>query len=325
MSSWSQKEIRLDSIIDYSKENMKSSLGSGFIEFVNDFYKNASPEDLSLRLDELYAIVLSNWKFISAFNQTGSKIRIFNPTLEEHGWTSSHTIIQILSKDMPFLIDSITSNLLEDGNALHMLIHPVLEFNRNDKGKMVEKGGKKSTESIMHIEITAMSDEQEIGHLHEKLKTVTDFVHASVEDWKSIVKKVEETSKNLDLAPKSVTRAEVKEGQAFLKWLTENNFTLLGYREYDHNNKKSPHIGDGYGILRDPVLSASSHRTAITSVPKTFPISTEKFVPWLNVLGLIITATMARPFSTSSKPCPVMSCFKSKKSLSFKPLLAYCI
>ena len=252
MSSWSQKEIRLDSIIDYSKENMKSSLGSGFIEFVNNFYKNASPEDLSLRLDELYAIVLSNWKFISEYKQTGSKIRIFNPSLEEHGWTSSHTIIQILSKDMPFLIDSITSNLLEDGNALHMLIHPVLEFNRNDKGKMVDKGGKKSTESIMHIEITAMSDEQEIDQLNDRLKTVTDFVHASVEDWKSIVTKVEETSKNLDLAPKSVTREEVKEGQAFLKWLTENNFTLLGYREYDHKNKKSPNIGDGYGILRDP-------------------------------------------------------------------------
>ena len=107
MSSWSQKEIRLDSIIDYVKENMKSSLGDGFIDFVSDFYKNASPEDLSLKIDELYAIAISNWKFIGEFKESGktSKIRIFNPTLEEHGWTSSHTIIQILTKDMPFLID----------------------------------------------------------------------------------------------------------------------------------------------------------------------------------------------------------------------------
>ena len=251
MSSWSKKEIRLDSIIDYSKENMKSSLGSTFIDFVNDFYKNASPEDLSLRLDELYAIALSNWKFISEFNQTGSKIRIFNPTLEEHGWTSSHTIVQILSADMPFLIDSITSNLLEDGNALHMLIHPVLEFNRDANGKMVNKGGKKVTESIMHIEITAMSNEQEINELYAKLKQVTDFVLASVEDWKSILTKVNETSKNLTLAPKTVDRSEVKEAQAFLAWLTENNFTLLGYREYNHKSK-TPTAGKGYGILRDP-------------------------------------------------------------------------
>ena len=91
MSSWSQKEIRLDSIVEYAKQHMKSSIGAGFIEFVNVFYKNASPEDLSLRMDELYAIALSNWKFISTFNQTHSKIRIFNPTLEEHGWTSSRT------------------------------------------------------------------------------------------------------------------------------------------------------------------------------------------------------------------------------------------
>ncbi|MBL4601440.1 MAG: NAD-glutamate dehydrogenase, partial [Emcibacteraceae bacterium] len=251
MSSWSKKEIRLDSIIDYSKENMKSSLGSTFIDFVNDFYKNASPEDLSLRLDELYAIALSNWKFISKFNQSNSKIRIFNPTLEEHGWTSSHTIVQILSSDMPFLIDSITSNLLEDGNALHMLIHPVLEFNRDTNGKMVNKGGKKVTESIMHIEITAMSNEQEINQLYAKLKQVTDFVLASVEDWKSILTQVEETSKNLTLAPKTVDRSEVKEAQAFLAWLTDNNFTLLGYREYNHKSK-TPTAGKGYGILRDP-------------------------------------------------------------------------
>lgn len=252
MSSWSQKEIRLDSIIDYTKETMKSSLGKGFLDFVTAFYKNASPEDLSLRMDELYAISLSNWKFISQYNQSGSKIRIFNPTLEEHGWTSSHTIIQILTTDMPFLIDSITSNLLEDGNALHMLIHPVLEHRRDKDGKMVSKGGSVATESVMHIEITAMSNQAEIDTLAEKLKQVTDFVHASVEDWKPILKKIEETSENLNLAPKSVARAEVKEAQAFLKWLTQNNFTLLGYREYDHSKKKSSTAGEGFGILRDP-------------------------------------------------------------------------
>ncbi|MEZ5757727.1 MAG: NAD-glutamate dehydrogenase [Emcibacteraceae bacterium] len=255
MSSWSQKEVRLDTIIDYTKETMKSPLGKEFLDFVSEFYKNASPEDLSLRLNELYAIALSNWKFISDFNEVGSKIRIFNPTLEEHGWTSSHTIIQILTRDMPFLIDSITSNLLEDGNTLHMLIHPVLEISRDKDGKLVEKGGKKRAESVMHIEITAMSNQQELKQLEEKLKQVTDFIHAAVEDWKPILKKVEETSENLNLAPKSVSKEEIKESQAFLKWLTENNFTLLGYREYDHNNKKTPTSGEGFGILRDPKVN----------------------------------------------------------------------
>lgn len=256
MSSWSQKEIRLDSIVDYAKENMKPSLGDGFIDFVSNFYKNASPEDLSLKIDELYAIAISNWKFIRNFKESGeaSKIRIFNPTLEEHGWTSSHTIIQILTKDMPFLIDSITSNLLEDGNTLHMLIHPVLDHDRDKSGKMVAKGGTKSSESVMHIEITAMSNQKELDALYKKLKQVTDFVHASVQDWKTIVKKVKDTSDNLNHAPKSVTREEVKESQRFLKWLTENNFTMLGYREYDHKNKKSPASGEGYGILRDPKI-----------------------------------------------------------------------
>lgn len=252
MSRWSQREIRLDTIINHSKEKMKSSLGPDFISFVSTFYKNASPEDLSLELDELYAIALSNWNFISEFSPNGSKIRIFNPSLEAHGWTSSHTIIQILSTDMPFLIDSVTSNLLESGTSLHMLIHPVLECNRDKIGKIIKKGGTTATESIMHIEITAISNDQEINELRSKLKIVTDLVHSSVEDWRPTLQKVQETSENLTFAPKSVAIEEVKEAQAFLKWLTENNFTLLGYREYNHKNKENPSIENGYGILRDP-------------------------------------------------------------------------
>lgn len=256
MSSLTQKEIRLDTIIEYAKENMKPSLGEGFIDFIGNFYKNASPDDLSLRVDELYAIAISNWKFIADFPESGekSKIRIFNPTLEEHGWVSSHTVIQILTKDMPFLIDSITSNILESGYALHMLVHPVLTQNREKSGKLVTKGGADTTESIMHIEITAVTDRDEINALETTLTQITDFIHASVQDWKSILGKVEETSKNLASAPKSVKKEEIKEAQGFLKWLTDNNFTFLGYREYDHKNKKTPTSGQGLGILRDPSI-----------------------------------------------------------------------
>lgn len=273
MNSWSQKEIRINSILDYSKEHIKSSQGEEFLDFINELYKNASPEDLSIRLDELYAIALNNWKFISNYDQNGSKIRIFNPSLEEHGWTSSHTIIQILSTDMPFLIDSITSNLLDDGNTLHMLLHPVIDLSRHDNGKITAKGGKKTTESIMHIEIAAMSNKDDIKALHDKLKQVTDFVLASVEDWKSMLKKVSETSEMLDNAPKSVARAEVKEAQEFLKWMTDNNFTLLGYREYNHSDKKNPTSGEGFGILRDPqvyVLKGPSGLMAISPEIEAF-------------------------------------------------------
>ncbi len=291
MNSWSEKEVRLNAIVDYSKETMKSAQGSGFVEFVTELYKNASPDDLSLRLDELYAIALSNWKFISEYDQKESKIRIFNPSLEEHGWTSAHTIIQVLNSDMPFLIDSITSNLLEDGNVLHMLLHPVLNLNRDKNGKLVTKGGNKVTESVMHIEITAMSDQAEINSLGDKLKQVTDFVLASVEDWKPILKKVEETSKNLELAPKSISREEVKESQAFLKWLTENNFTLLGYREYNHKRKSNPTEGEGFGILRDPethVLRGPEGLVAISPEIEDFMAQDKiMFITKANVKSLV--------------------------------------
>jgi glutamate dehydrogenase len=276
VNSWSHKEDRIKSILDYSREHMKSIKTPGFLQFIYEFYKNASPDDLSLRLDELYAIALSNWKFIASYKQKESKIRIFNPTLEENGWTSSHTIIQILTTDMPFLIDSITSNLLEDGNTLHMLIHPVIEHKRDNDGLVVTKGGKKVTESVIHIEITAMSDQDEIASLSQKLKRVTDFVIAAVDDWHPMLDKIKEVSKNLENAPKSVVREEINEAQSFLKWMSDNNFTLLGYREYNHTDKqKAETDGIGYGILRNPqdyVLRGPEGLVAISPEIKHFMV-----------------------------------------------------
>ena len=34
-------------------------------------------------------------------------VRVFNPTLREHGYTSPHTVIEMVNDDMPFLVDSI--------------------------------------------------------------------------------------------------------------------------------------------------------------------------------------------------------------------------
>ena len=81
-----------------------------------------------------------------------------------------------------------------------------------------------------------------------------------------MLKKVAETTKQLENAPKSIARAEIKEAQEFLQWMTENNFTLLGYREYDHQNKKQPTSGKGYGILRDPDVHVLRGPTGLMAI-----------------------------------------------------------
>ena len=260
MTNWTQKKVRIDAIADFAAERLKTAHNSEFNQFIQDMYKHASPEELASRpIDELYAAALSLWKFCAKRKTGTSKIRVFNPTLEEHGWPANHTIIQIINDDMPFLLDSITSNLLEDGNDLHMLVHPIITFLRDKDGKIIpkkskEKGNITVTESIMHIEVTAMTDPEHIAALQAKLNKVVSFIRAAIDDWKPMLGKMEDVSKNLAAVTKSAPKSNIdpkqaKEAIRFLKWLKEDNFTVLGYREYFHSGSTK---GEGYGILRDP-------------------------------------------------------------------------
>ncbi|PCI44298.1 MAG: NAD-glutamate dehydrogenase, partial [Alphaproteobacteria bacterium] len=260
MTIQTQKKLRIDTIIDFAAEKLKTDQRGEFVRFIRDMYKYAALEELSDRpIDELYAAALSLWKYCAQRDTNSWKIRVFNPTLEEHGWPATHTIIQIVNDNMPFLLDSITSNLLEDGNDLHMLVHPLIDCVRDKDGKKIlkkseEKNGKKITESIMHIEITAMTDPEQIAALENKLNNVLGFIRAAIDDWKIMLGKMDDVGKNLAATPKSTVDPKLtREAIKFLKWLKDDNFTVLGFREYFHD-LKAPHKsrGEGYGVLRDP-------------------------------------------------------------------------
>lgn len=256
MTKWTQKKLRVDAVADFASERLKSGYSTEFGQFIQDLYRYATPDELAERpIDELYAAALSLWKYGAQRDKGKSKVRVFNPTLEEHGWPENHTIIQIINDDMPFLLDSITSNLLEDGNDLHMLVHPIMQRLRNKNGHITtEKDGVKVTESIMHIEITAMTDPEQIAALEAKLNNVLDFVRAAIDDWKPMLGQMDTVRKNLSSVPKSaVDPKQAQEAIRFLEWLKEDNFTLLGFREYFHDHGTAHKTKDvGYGILREP-------------------------------------------------------------------------
>jgi len=277
VTSWTQKKLRIDAVADFAAERLKSAYSAEFTQFIRDLYKYAAPEEVANRpIDELYAAALSLWKYCDQRDQNSSKIRVFNPTLEEHGWPAPHTIIQIVTDDMPFLLDSVTSNLLEDGNDLHMLVHPIMEKKRDKKGKIIpaksgDKGGRPVTESIMHIEITVMTDPEQIAALEAKLNKVLAFVRAAIEDWQTMLGKMDEVSKNLAAVPKSAADPkQTQEAIKFLDWLKADNFTILGYREYYHDNEDpSKTRGEGFGMLRDPdVLVLKGPDGLVTTSPE---------------------------------------------------------
>ncbi len=87
---------------------------------------------------DLYGAALGLWRFARARSAGEPRVRVYNPTLEEHGWQSTHTVVEIVNDDMPFLVDSVSMALNRRRLAIHLILHPVIAIRRNDEGEVVE-------------------------------------------------------------------------------------------------------------------------------------------------------------------------------------------
>ncbi|HZF34520.1 MAG TPA: NAD-glutamate dehydrogenase [Candidatus Angelobacter sp.] len=230
--------------------------------FVAQFYANVAIDDLASESpDNLYAAALSLWTFAGQRAAGTAKVRVYNPRLDEQGWHSSHTVVEVVNDDMPFLVDSLTSALNQRDLTVYLVIHPIVRVLRDRTGNRAVAGkGEEIAESHMQIRINEQTAPDRLAEIKYLLEQVLADVRAATSDWRSMRARAEEILAALDTAPAALPADEVAEAKAFLKWLNDDHFTYLGYREYDF-------LGDddaatisippktGLGILRDEQYS----------------------------------------------------------------------
>jgi glutamate dehydrogenase len=227
--------------------------------FLRQFYANVAPDDLVGETPEsLYGAALSLWNHGQKRQAGVAKVRVFNPRVDEHGWRSPHTVVEIVNDDMPFLVDSVTAELNSRDLTVHLVIHPIVKLCRNAAGQIVEKG-EPHDESFMQIRISEQSGDR-LEEIRHSLERVLADVRAAVVDWRAMRAKAENVVAELDKTPPPLPAEEVAEARAFLAWMGEDNFTFLGYREYefhgaDEQATTSIVPGSGLGILKDDGIS----------------------------------------------------------------------
>jgi glutamate dehydrogenase len=238
--------------------------------FVRQYYRWVSPEDLEERTaDDLFGGALAHFALTKRRSKDTANVRIYNPDEQEDGWSSPHTAVEIVTDDMPFLIDSVSMELNRRGFGVNMIIHPVLLMDRDEEGNLTEilpphsqDGG--TPESVIHVEVARHTDEDELDEMHAHLERVLDEVRAAVEDWQQMRQKALEVAAGIDPQEGPVTEAEAHEAKAFLEWLGDDHFTFLGYREYVLGHGQNSELtldtvpNSGLGILRQKAETESS-------------------------------------------------------------------
>ncbi|GAB4011755.1 NAD-glutamate dehydrogenase [Nocardioides ultimimeridianus] len=215
------------------------------LDLLRDYFHHASTDELARRTPiDLYDAFASHWHWAADRRPHEAKVRVFTPTVAEHGWSADgHSVVEIVVDDMPFLVDSVALHLTENRHSLPLLLHPTFD-SREHPGQR---------ESWMHLEIGRV-DAEEAARLTEALTRVLCDVRAAVEDWPLMLAKVGAVVEEFAESPPPVSAEEVHEATELLGWLIDEHFTFLGYREYlltEDDTCLQPVAGSGLGILRD--------------------------------------------------------------------------
>lgn len=253
--------------------------------FIRQYYRGVGEEDMG-QYDStaLAAAALGQLRFAAVRKRGRAAVRVYNTDPSRDGWSSTHTIVEVVVDDMPFLVDSLGIVLNEAGRTIHLMVHPIIAVRRDAAGRLIDlddagappdkikgkikdklKGkprgkagkspGKVIVESWQQIEIDRIGDPQRLLELEQQIRRVIDDVRFAVTDWQAMRRRALQIASDIAANPPPAPANEAREVSALLEWMEANHFTFLGYREYRLRRGRAEDILEalpdtGMGILR---------------------------------------------------------------------------
>lgn len=255
---------RAQAILELLKSRMPAPRFKHAEPFARLFLKRVYAEDLLARdADSWAALLIGLFDFTQVRKPDAANVRVFNPTKDECGWDTHHTVVQVTVEDMPFLVDSVGMAINRAENFVHAVVHPVLMVHRDAGGHllgMFEEGADGAAgklESTMFFEVDRRAEPEQLERLEQLIKEALDAVCASVRDWTAMKARMLKIADELQARNLPINQAGREELEAFLRWVANDHFTFLGYREYEtYAEGKEDFLrvvdGTGLGILRLP-------------------------------------------------------------------------
>jgi glutamate dehydrogenase len=224
------------------------------------YYRHMADDDLTEAGPERLAAVFERHANLAAHRPQGRALVDVRPG-DDAVLRPPADVVDIVTDDMPFLVDSITMELANHGLSARVIVHPQLRIRRDVTGALreivgavsgpspavgavhgsgTEYGHDELAESWTHIEIPPLAG-GEAEALAADLERVLGDVRVAVEDYPRMRAKalwladevLGSTAPTAAVSPGGAAAEAPAEIAALLRWLTQGHFTFLGYREYD--------------------------------------------------------------------------------------------
>ena len=231
-------------------------------QFLALYYFELPEEDVDDRkIDDIYSVGVAHFELGRTRPAGSPVVRVMSPDRERDGWATPHSVVLMVTDDMPFLVDTMRMLLERHGLDIHLLVHPMLLVERGaaDEIRRVApfsdrlEGRADETlivEAWTQIEIDRVSDEL-AADLESELESAIADVRRVVGDFGRIRERLLEL---VDVHPA-------------MQWFADGQFVFLGAVDTtcDESGAVAPIDGTALGQLADVPPAAREAFTFSTS------------------------------------------------------------
>ena len=243
---------------------------SEYTSVVEKYFNLVSPVDIVGRNPADLAAMITAHIEIGSQREIGSaRVHAIAPSQETTGWSSTHSIVQLVTDDKPFLVDSVTAELNQQERGIHLIMHPRLLVQRDKKGRLVDilssdfaRDAVLPTDVIVEswicVEIDRETNPTELAQITNRISSVLDDVRIAVSDWSAMRQEIQKVISTIEDAP-YFSDQDKQIAADFLRWLDNGHFTFLGYSYSTVNNGVAKtNVAANLGISRNEKDSAAS-------------------------------------------------------------------
>ncbi|RJQ74573.1 NAD-glutamate dehydrogenase [Pseudonocardiaceae bacterium YIM PH 21723] len=245
-------------------------------DLLRRYYRHAPAEEIiDSQATDLSACLTSHMNLAATRVPGRPAIRVFNPSRATDGWDTQSTVIQVVTDDMPYLVDSVIAELNRAGVGVQRIVHPILVVRRDVvtgvlQDVLLDADPTKPpadaiVESWMRLEADLISDPERGREIEQRLHSVLNDVREVVEDTEKMISTALQLAGELEGAQLPLQREQVTGSADLLRWLADEHFTFLGYRRYELVTDEQTGeialraaLASGLGVLRQDSLAARS-------------------------------------------------------------------
>ena len=226
--------------------------------FVEDYFRFATPEDVPDEAAGRRELALGHLEWGRERRRRRILVRAFNPDQSASGPSARHTVIETITDDSPFIVDSLTMRINALSQGVLVKLHSVLRVERDDAGRLVDLGSTRTdaeprtgagilAESWTHFEIPRVLGADKLRELERELAATLRDVRSAVHDWPRMKTTLRGAAADLRRFGKGKDK---NESSRFLEWLADEHFTLLGYCRLPPAKARSKGGAPVLGLLR---------------------------------------------------------------------------